>query len=170
VPGLAPGETFDQEISWQDVFNTSAPSGAAGATGATGPTGPTGANGATGATGAQGPTGTNGTNGATGPTGAQGPTGDTGPMGPAGAVGPAGVQGLTGPKGDTGPAGPPGSSDGGLFPGAMVLVPNGVTVPAGFTCAPTLVRFRHDDESDIDHHREVIDDDANRWYRLCAKN
>jgi hypothetical protein len=58
----------------------------------------------------------------------------------------------------------------GLFPGAIVLVPKGVTVPAGFTCAAQSVRFRHEDESDVDHHREVADDDATRWFRLCSKN
>jgi hypothetical protein len=45
-----------------------------------------------------------------------------------------------------------------------------VPSPAGFTCAAQSVRFRHEDESDVDHHREVVDDDATRWFRLCTKN
>ena len=95
-----------------------------------------------------------------------------GPLGPAGAVGPAGAMGAQGPKGDTGPAGAPGAAGApgvGLFSGAIVLVPPGVTVPAGFSCAPGKVRFRHDDEDDVEHHRQVADDDFTRWFRLCTK-
>jgi type I restriction enzyme M protein len=41
-----------------------------------------------------------------------------------------------------------------------------VPVPAGFSCAAQKIRFRHEDESDVDHHREIADDDATRWFRL----
>ena len=69
-----------------------------------------------------------------------------------------------------GPTGATGATGVGLFPGATILVPQGVTVPAGFTCAAQAVRFRHADKSGVDHQRDTADDDATRWYRLCSKN
>jgi hypothetical protein len=96
--------------------------------------------------------------GSAGIAGPQGPKGDTGPMG------------LTGPAGAAGAPGTPGAAGGGLFSGATIIVPDGVTVPAGFSCLAQKVRFRHDDEADADHHKAVGDDDATRWFRLCTKN
>jgi hypothetical protein len=58
----------------------------------------------------------------------------------------------------------------GLVPGAIILWPKGVPAPAGYTCAAQSVRFRHEDEGDVDHRREVVDDAATRWFRLCSKN
>lgn len=178
---------------WEPLGSSSAGVGPAGATGPAGPTGPQGPTGNTGPMGLQGPTGNTGPigpQGVAGATGPQGPKGDTGPLGPqgvTGAMGPPGLPGLPGaggaagpqgPMGATGPAGPAGpigatgaagSPGVGLFSGATVLVPGGVTVPAGFYCAPAKVRFRHDDEVDGDHHRPVDDDDWSRWFRLCTK-
>jgi hypothetical protein len=84
-----------------------------------------------------------------------------------GIAGPQGPKGDTGPMGLTGPAGAAGSD---LFSGATIILSDGVTVPAGFTCLGQKVRFRHDDEGDADHHKSVSDDDATRWFRLCTKN
>ena len=170
------------------------PQGPAGVAGANGTNGLNGLNGAPGAVGPVGPQGAKGDKGDTGPMGPQGAAGSAGSPGAAGlpgaqgsmglpgaqgsmglpgAMGATGPQGVQGPKGDTGPAGPAGATGAsgvGLFPGATILVPQGVTVPAGFSCAAQKVRFRHDDESDVDHHREVAADDATRWFRLCSKN
>jgi Collagen triple helix repeat (20 copies) len=155
--------------------------GDAGPQGVAGPAGPQGAQGPQGPKGDTGPIGPQGALGLTGPQGAQGPQGpkgDTGPLGLQGALGltgPQGAQGVQGPKGDTGPIGPagpagqPGAAGLGYFTGALVVVPPGVTVPPGFTCLPEKIRFRHEDEEDVDHHRARIDDNDSRWFQLCGR-
>lgn len=65
-----------------------------------------------------------------GPPGPQGPQGLQGLQGPQGPQGPAGPQG---PQGATGPQGPEGPVGEGLVPGSLLLLPEGVTPPAGYS-------------------------------------
>ena len=85
-------------------------------------------------------------------------------MGPMGLVGPAG------PTGATGPQGPPGIGGGGSFPGSLVFVQDGTTVPDGFTFVgfffeevrtpPTKIRpdrdHGRDDDYDNDHDKGIV--------------
>lgn len=69
------------------------------------------------------------------PTGTIGPTGPPGPQGPAGPEGPQGPPGPMGPPGPAGPAGPQGlqgAQGEGLVSGSLLLLPEGVTPPAGY--------------------------------------
>ncbi len=185
----APGATGPQGPT-----GNTGPMGPLGPAGALGPQGPAGTTGPIGPQGVQGPQGAQGTKGDTGPmgsqgpvglpgaqgalglqgpiglTGLQGPAGLTGPQGPIGLTGPQGAAGPTGPQGPKGDTGSAGAAGAGLFPGATIIVPVGVKVPAGFTCLGQRVRFRHDDESHAEHHTDVLDDDATRWFQLCTKN
>ena len=61
-----------------------------------------------------------------------GPMGASGPQGPAGPQGPQGVPGPAGATGPAGPPGPPGPTSIGAFPGVLVFVKDGATVPAGY--------------------------------------
>ena len=138
--------------------------GAMGLTGAQGNTGPQGVAGPKGDTGPIGPQGVAGAKGDTGPMGPQGvagPKGDTGPMGSQGATGAQGPQGVQGAMGLTGAQGNTGPQGVGLFPGATILVREGVTVPAGFTCTGKKTRVRFDGESD---------DAPSPRFLLCTKN
>jgi Collagen triple helix repeat (20 copies) len=122
------------------AIGSQGPEGAPGAQGPPGPAGPIGAQGPQGLQGEQGSQGAPGPQGAAGPQGAPGPQGATGaqgpagPAGPAGAAGPAGPQGVPGPQGPEGPQGPRGE---GLFSGALLMLPSGSPVPAGYAFVGT---------------------------------
>jgi len=132
--------------SWLPFVDSLGLSGGAGSAGPAGPQGPAGTNGVNGAPGAPG---------APGPVGPQGMQGATGAQGAMGLPGVQGAMGLTGTQGNTGPQGV------GLFPGATIFVREGVTVPAGFTCAGKMTRVRFDGES--------VDAPSPRFL-LCTKN
>ena len=76
--------------------------------------------------------------GVAGPPGPPGPQGPAGPQGPQGQPGVQGSQGLPGPIGPRGPAGPAGPQglEGprgeGLVSGSLLMLPEGVTPPAGY--------------------------------------
>ena len=67
-----------------------------------------------------------------GPAGPQGLPGIQGPQGVAGPPGPAGAPGVAGPKGDKGDKGDQGVRGEGLVAGSLLLMPEGVTPPAGY--------------------------------------
>jgi hypothetical protein len=86
--------------------------------------------------------------------------GAPGVSGPAGAVGSVGPQGATGAQG---PQGTPGIL--GLPKGGLVLVTQGGPAPqpaASFTFVGR-IRFRFDDEDELQHHLATTASDA-RWY------
>ena len=122
------------------AIGSQGPEGAPGAQGPPGPAGPIGAQGPQGLQGEQGSQGAPGPQGAAGPQGAPGPQGATGAQGPAGPAGPAGAAGLAGPQGvpgPQGPEGPQGPRGEGLFSGALLMLPSGSPVPAGYAFVGT---------------------------------
>jgi hypothetical protein len=74
--------------------------------------------------------------------GAVGPQGPPGPAGPAGPVGATGAAGATGPAGPKGDKGDPGSA----IPGSLLLMPTGVTPPAGYVRIGSYVEERIDQD------------------------
>lgn len=95
-----------------------------------------------------GPPGPTGPAGPQGPEGPPGPPGPQGPQGPEGPRGPQGIKGDTGEKGDPGPMGPQGPvgpKGEGLFSGALLFVPAGTPVPAGYTLVYTFTLPSGDD-------------------------
>jgi hypothetical protein len=82
------------------------------------------------------PAGSRGPAGPPGPAGPAGPAGSPGAAGAPGPAGPAGPPGPAGPRGATGAQGPPGPS--GLFSKAIIAVPSGTAVPAGFKKVGTI--------------------------------
>jgi hypothetical protein len=103
------------------------------AQGPQGPSGPQGLDGPPGPPGAAGPQGPQGPPGAPGQPGPQGPPGVPGQQGPQGVQGPAGPMGPQGPAGPQGAQGLQGPQGAGLVPGSLLMLPEGVTPPSGYT-------------------------------------